>query len=122
MTSDLQAKIDALVEDTRKQTALPSDACVIQSLATQVLLLRDVVHEFNRLAPDIAQLLDGWHCDTAWTPWDTSVRERLGALQKRTDPITPQTTQASGKAIEFPEPGSMAWIDREVERSIEKGD
>lgn len=35
-----QTKIDALVDDTRKHTALPSDACVIQSLATQVLLLR----------------------------------------------------------------------------------
>lgn len=27
-----------------------------------------------------------------------------------------------GKAVEFPDPGSRAWIDREVERSIEKGD
>jgi hypothetical protein len=61
---------------------------VIQALATQVFLLSDVIHEFNHLAPDIAQLMDGWHCDVAWTEWDTSVRQRLGALQKRTDPIT----------------------------------
>lgn len=30
------------------------------------------------------------------------------------------TMVVADKAIEFPEPGSKAWIDREVERAIEK--
>jgi hypothetical protein len=34
------------------------------------------------LAPDLAQLLDGWHNDgTAWSEWDESVRKRLSEVQ-----------------------------------------
>ncbi len=34
------------------------------------------------LAPDLAQLLDGWHNDgTAWSSWDESVRKRLSEVQ-----------------------------------------
>jgi hypothetical protein len=37
----------------------------------------------DRLMPDIAQLLDGWHQDgTDWSEWDESVRERLSNLSK----------------------------------------
>lgn len=88
MPDDFQARCDLLIAETRKHTALPSDACVILSLAAKILLLRGMVDEFNHLAPDLAQLLDGWHCDTAWTDWDTSVRQRLGSLQQKTDHIT----------------------------------
>lgn len=28
------------------------------------------------------QLLDGWHCDTAWTEWDESVRKQISELLK----------------------------------------
>jgi len=47
-----------------------------------------LIREFNHLAPDLAQLLDGWHCDVAWSPWDQSVRDRLAALQRKTDSLT----------------------------------
>jgi hypothetical protein len=40
-----QGKIDAIVEDTRKHVALPTDACVIQSLATQLYLARKKLTE-----------------------------------------------------------------------------
>lgn len=40
MPDDFQAKIDSLVHETRGIVAVPSDACVIQSLAAQVLLAR----------------------------------------------------------------------------------
>ena len=26
---------------------------------------------------NVAQLLDGWHCDTAWTEYDTKVRQQV---------------------------------------------
>lgn len=32
------------------------------------------------LLTDIAQLLDGWHCDQSWTEWDESVRRRVSEL------------------------------------------
>lgn len=40
------------------------------------------------LAPDIAQLLDGWHQDgTAWSTWDESVRKRLSKVQTALEPF-----------------------------------
>lgn len=40
------------------------------------------VTEFIQDVCNCCQLLDGWHCDTAWSPWDTSVRKRMGELLK----------------------------------------
>ena len=37
-SADFVSECDALIESTRKMTALPSDGCVIRSLAAQVLL------------------------------------------------------------------------------------
>lgn len=31
---------------------------------------------------DVCQLLDGWHCDTAWSEWDTQVRNKVSVLLK----------------------------------------
>jgi hypothetical protein len=31
---------------------------------------------------NVCQLLDGWHCDTAWTEWDTNVRNKVSNLLK----------------------------------------
>ncbi|MDE2099648.1 MAG: hypothetical protein KGL39_20515 [Patescibacteria group bacterium] len=37
-----------------------------------------------QLAPDIAQLLDGWHADgTYWSEWDELVRNRLMDVQQQ---------------------------------------
>ncbi len=44
--ADWQAQCEALVADTRKQVALPSDACVILALAARSLLAR---RELGRL-------------------------------------------------------------------------
>ncbi len=32
---------------------------------------------FESTLINVAQLLDGWHCDTAWTEYDTSVRSQV---------------------------------------------
>lgn len=32
------------------------------------------------LLTDVAQLLDGWHTDVAWTDWDESVRKRVSEI------------------------------------------
>ncbi len=39
-SADWQSQVDALIEHTRSFVALPTDACVVTSLAAQVLLAR----------------------------------------------------------------------------------
>jgi hypothetical protein len=55
-----QAEIDALIDDTRKHVAMPTDGCVITSLAAQVLLARrentELRKENRRLTQGIAEL------------------------------------------------------------------
>lgn len=45
------------------------------------------LHERNRklitLLTNIAQLLDGWHTDVAWTDWDESIRKEVGETLKK---------------------------------------
>lgn len=53
---DWQAQCDALIADTRKHVALPSDACVILSLASQVLLARRALRRLD----EICALLDDY--------------------------------------------------------------
>ena len=42
--------------------------------------LRAALIEFNKLCPDLCQLLDGWHADIAWTEWDQKVRNDLTSV------------------------------------------
>ena len=53
---DWQAQCDALIAETRKHCALPSDPCVILALAAQTLLARRAL---SRLT-DIRELLDAY--------------------------------------------------------------
>ena len=34
----------------------------------------------------VAQLLDGWHADAAWSEWDADVRRRVSEIQQRLEP------------------------------------
>lgn len=61
------------------------------SLAAQVVQRTkdydELVFEVRNLLPDVGQLLDGWHADgTAWSQWDETVRQRVGALLQRIHP------------------------------------
>ena len=46
---DWQAECDALIADTRKHVVLPSDACVMLSLAAQVLLARRALRRLDEI-------------------------------------------------------------------------
>jgi len=53
-----QSKCDALIEETRKMVALPSDGCVILSLAAQVLLARKEIARLQRFEARMKWLHD----------------------------------------------------------------
>lgn len=62
----------------------------LSDLFTRVEVAKDLLRDFNSLAPDLAQLLQGWHADgTAWSEWDETVYQRLLALQERTEEFKP---------------------------------
>jgi hypothetical protein len=44
-------------------------------------VLEDALRPIMDWFPNCAQLLDRWHCDVAWSPWDTEVRKKLTDLQ-----------------------------------------
>jgi hypothetical protein len=95
----------------------------------------------EELANDNAKLrvrLDWWIANAEGIAKDRAqLRETLSDLNRRVhsgydfnadpDGMTLRVGEALArvcpdKAVEFPDCGSKAWIDREVERSIEKGD
>lgn len=39
--------------------------------------------ELINLLTNVAQLLDGWHTDVAWTEWDESVRANVSGWLQR---------------------------------------
>lgn len=62
--------------------------------------MEEALDAWMKWYPDCAQLLDGWHADTAWTEWDENVRKRLIDLGTLTlnAKIKPGETNAAGKA------------------------
>jgi hypothetical protein len=58
-----------------------------ESLAAFLLRMIDereaFIEAFKQFAPKCGQLLDGWHCDVAWSEYDTEVRNELTALHLR---------------------------------------
>ena len=68
---------DGAAEVTRLRVALYRQGCEADTARVQV-------SEWLSLAPDLAQLLQGWHSDgTAWSAWDQSVYEHLLEIQSR---------------------------------------
>lgn len=45
------------------------------------------VKAYREHYPNIAQLLDGWHADAAWTEWDQKIRKDAATLGKWADDI-----------------------------------
>lgn len=40
-------------------------------------LSKDKRDDLEQMLVNVAQLLDGWHVDVAWTEWDESVRRHV---------------------------------------------
>jgi hypothetical protein len=78
------------LKEARNDTALLLSA--LQRQGKEADAARLMVLEWLTLAPDLAQLLQGWHADgTAWSAWDQSVYEHLLEIQ---------TKHESGAAID----------------------
>jgi hypothetical protein len=41
------------------------------------IALQNDLKELIAVYADVAQIFDGWHCDIAWSDWDTEVRKRM---------------------------------------------
>lgn len=68
---------------------------VEEALTAENARLRAQVMEWLRLAPDLGQLLSGWHQDgTAWSEWDQKVYERLQAIQSAHEAALVETRRA----------------------------
>jgi hypothetical protein len=55
--------------------------CSQSKVRGYIYQLREALRHFLDLAPQLSQLLDGWHQDgTAWSEWDESVRSKLSEV------------------------------------------
>ena len=43
---------------------------------------------------NVAQLLDGWHADVAWTEWDEDVRHQVSVLLAKLNDVPPPPREA----------------------------
>ncbi len=44
---------------------------------------KEFIETLKNLLTDVAQLMDGWHTDSAWSEWDEQVRKRVSESLKQ---------------------------------------
>lgn len=76
-----QRAVDLAADNANLKLLIGELEAELAAARAELAKATDGLRELLGVYADVAQLFDGWHCDIAWSEWDSQVRQRMIGAQ-----------------------------------------